>query len=54
LIVDALTAAHRDVSYLNVDSDQGHDAFLLPNPRYELALSSYLERVANSLEDRAE
>lgn len=54
LIVDALTTANRDVSYLNVDSDQGHDAFLLPNPRYELALLSYLQRVATSLGSHTE
>ncbi len=53
-IVDALTTANRDVSYLNVDSDQGHDAFLLPNPRYELALLSYLQRVATSLGSHTE
>ncbi|MDG0968465.1 MAG: homoserine O-acetyltransferase [Porticoccaceae bacterium] len=49
LIVDALIAADKDVSYLEIDSDQGHDAFLLPNKRYEQGLRSYLRHVAKTL-----
>jgi homoserine O-acetyltransferase len=49
-ITDALIGAGRNVSYAEIQSDQGHDAFLLPNPRYEEVLSGYLSRVANQLE----
>lgn len=43
-IVNGLLKAGREVSYLEIDADQGHDAFLLPIPRYIKALSSYLQR----------
>src|SRR5690606_17441832 len=33
-IVDALVAAGKNVSYLEVEAAQGHDAFLIPIPRY--------------------
>ena len=49
-ITDALIAAGKDVSYIAIDSDHGHDAFLLPNQRYQQALSSYLNRLADQLE----
>ncbi len=49
-ITDALIAAGKNVSYAEVESDQGHDAFLLPNPRYEAVLGNYLSRVADQLE----
>lgn len=45
-IVDALVSAKKNVSYAAVDSKLGHDAFLLPNPRYEGVLTAYLNRVA--------
>jgi homoserine O-acetyltransferase len=48
-ITDALIGAGRNVSYAEIQSDQGHDAFLLPNPRYEEVLSGYLSRVADQL-----
>ena len=46
-IVDALLEARKPVSYLEVEADQGHDAFLLPVPRYMEALTTYLQRVAD-------
>ena len=49
-ITDALIAAGKNVSYAEIESDQGHDAFLLPNQRYEEVLGSYLNRVADQLE----
>jgi homoserine O-acetyltransferase len=49
-ITDALIAAGRDVSYIAIDSDHGHDAFLLPNQRYQQALGGYLNRLADQLE----
>ncbi|GMU46233.1 MAG: homoserine O-acetyltransferase [Porticoccaceae bacterium] len=47
-IVRALVGARRDVSYACVESDLGHDAFLLPNPRYEAVMGAYLKRVAET------
>ena len=44
-IVSDLLKAGREVSYLEIEADQGHDAFLLPIPRYIEALSGYLQRV---------
>lgn len=44
-IVDALIAADKNVSYIEVDAPQGHDAFLINIPRYQEALSTYLQRI---------
>ncbi|WXL25368.1 homoserine O-acetyltransferase [Ectopseudomonas mendocina] len=44
-IVDALTAARKNVSYLEIDAPQGHDAFLMPIPRYLQAFNSYMQRI---------
>jgi homoserine O-acetyltransferase len=44
-IVDALLAAERPVSYAEICADEGHDAFLLPIPRYLAVLNAYLKRV---------
>lgn len=44
-IVDALTSARKNVCYLEVDAPQGHDAFLIPIPRYLQAFSSYMNRI---------
>jgi homoserine O-acetyltransferase len=44
-IVDALLAAERPVSYAEIDAAEGHDAFLLPIPRYLALLEAYLRRV---------
>ena len=46
-IVNALIAAGKDVSYGEVESSVGHDAFLLPNERYEGLFSGYLNNIAN-------
>ena len=45
-IVNTLLKAKRQVSYLEVESDGGHDAFLLSDPRYIKGLSAYLSVVA--------
>ncbi len=45
-IVDALIAANRDVVYTEVESTMGHDAFLLPNERYESVFRTYMLKVA--------
>jgi homoserine O-acetyltransferase len=44
-IVTALLKAGKQVSYLNIEADEGHDAFLLPVPRYMQAMTTYLNRV---------
>ena len=52
-IVADLLKAGREVNYLEVQADQGHDAFLLPIPRYIEALSAYLQRVHQKNENDA-
>ena len=44
-IVDALMAAKKNVSYLEIEAAQGHDAFLIPIPRYLQAFRSYMNRI---------
>jgi homoserine O-acetyltransferase len=41
-IVTALIGANKSVTYAEIESNYGHDAFLLPDARYEQALSRYL------------
>lgn len=43
-IVDALIGAGRDVSYAEIEANEGHDAFLLPLPRYHDVLRRYLDQ----------
>ena len=45
-IVKALVDAGRDVSYIEIEAEHGHDAFLMPIPRYLEVFSAYLQRVA--------
>ncbi len=45
-IVRALLDNDHDVSYAEITSHEGHDAFLIPNPRYQALLRAYMERVA--------
>jgi homoserine O-acetyltransferase len=49
-ITDALIAAGKNVSYIAIDSNHGHDAFLLPNERYQKALGGYLSKLADRVE----
>ena len=48
-IVDALIAADRPVTYAEIAADEGHDAFLLPIPRYMDVFSAYMRRVGAAL-----
>ncbi|MGO3353878.1 MAG: homoserine O-succinyltransferase MetX, partial [Halomonas sp.] len=48
-LVDALTRAGKSVSYANIDSPHGHDAFLLSEPRYDAILSAFMSRAAGEL-----
>jgi homoserine O-acetyltransferase len=45
-IVKALVDAGRDVSYALIDSQLGHDDFLMPIPQYHAVLRGYLDRAA--------
>ena len=45
-IVDALMDAKKNVSYLDIDAPQGHDAFLMPIPRYLQAFGGYMNRIS--------
>ncbi|MFW3896497.1 homoserine O-succinyltransferase MetX [Pseudomonas bharatica] len=44
-IVDALIAARKNVCYLDIDSPYGHDAFLIPTPRYIQGFTNYMKRI---------
>lgn len=44
-IVDALIEADRPVSYTEITAKEGHDAFLMPIPRYLNVFRAYMRRV---------
>jgi len=44
-IVRSLIAAKRDVSYTEIEANQGHDAFLMPIEAYMETLFAYMKRV---------
>ncbi|MDE0855274.1 MAG: homoserine O-acetyltransferase [Nevskia sp.] len=48
-IVKALVAAGREVTYAQIDSDLGHDDFLMPLPEYHRVLRNYLSRAADEV-----
>ncbi len=48
-IVNALVEARKDVSYAEIESPHGHDAFLIPSPRYMDVFGSYMNRIAEEL-----
>jgi homoserine O-acetyltransferase len=48
-IVNALMQADKDVSYACIESENGHDAFLLPIPRYLDVFSAYMQRVEGDI-----
>ena len=52
-IVNALLNTRKEISYLEIDADQGHDAFLMPIPRYTRALKSYLYRLHDEINNSA-
>jgi homoserine O-acetyltransferase len=45
-IVRALLDNNKDVVYAGIKAEEGHDAFLMPIPRYLEILHTYLDRVA--------
>ncbi|RNL58653.1 homoserine O-succinyltransferase MetX [Zhongshania marina] len=48
-IVDALVAANKSVSYTEIEADHGHDAFLIPIPRYMDVFHAYMKRLKQEL-----
>lgn len=48
-IVKALLDNDADVSYAEITSKHGHDAFLLPNPHYQGVFQAYMQRVLNEI-----
>jgi homoserine O-acetyltransferase len=51
-IVDALIGARRPVTYAEIDAPHGHDAFLVPIPRYQAVFGAYMQRIAAELQER--
>jgi homoserine O-acetyltransferase/O-succinyltransferase len=45
-IVDALVGANKSVTYAEIESKFGHDAFLLPDERYQQVFARYLAGVS--------
>ncbi|NRA40790.1 MAG: homoserine O-acetyltransferase [Pseudomonadales bacterium] len=48
-ITNALIAANKQVVYAAIDSDAGHDAFLLKDARFNQVFSNYMHSVADQL-----
>ena len=45
-MVAAMKRSGLEVAYCNLESDQGHDAFLLPGNRLGAVVKGYLERLS--------
>ena len=43
-LANAFIEAKKDVSFLEIDSPQGHDAFLIPSETYDNAVKTFLEK----------
>jgi homoserine O-acetyltransferase len=43
----------RDVSYAEIDTDKGHDAFLVDIPEYLKLFGAYMRRVSVEVQDAA-
>ncbi|MEE4251286.1 MAG: homoserine O-acetyltransferase [Alcanivoracaceae bacterium] len=52
-IVNALVRIARDVSYAEIDTDKGHDAFLVDIPEYLKLFGAYMRRVSVEVQDAA-
>jgi homoserine O-acetyltransferase len=48
-LVSAMVKAGKPVSYAEIDSQYGHDAFLIPTERYMAIFSAYMGRVAQEV-----
>lgn len=49
-IVNAMLAKGKSVTYAEIEANQGHDAFLLPIPRYMEIFKAYMQRIATQVE----
>ena len=49
MIVRALSAGGVDVSFVNIESDKGHDAFLLDEPEFDGAMRGFLDSVSKEI-----
>ncbi len=47
-LVRALNAAGCETSYVSIDTDKGHDAFLLDEPEYQAALRGFIDAAAHA------
>jgi len=50
-ISQALVAANREISYVEITAHQGHDAFLIPIPEYMAAFDAYMNKVARDIDE---
>lgn len=48
-MVNAMISARKRVSYAEIDAPWGHDAFLIPTPRYTDIFTAYMDRVAREV-----
>jgi len=48
-IVKALLQAEKQLSYIEIDANQGHDAFLIPIPHYMNVFTSHMKIIAGEL-----
>ncbi len=48
-IVNAMLSADKRVSYAEIEANQGHDAFLMPIPRYIDIFKTYMDTVADEV-----
>jgi homoserine O-acetyltransferase len=51
-IVNAMLSNGNEVVYAEIDAHQGHDAFLMPIPRYLEIMTTYMQRVAADCEQK--
>ncbi|WP_417581235.1 homoserine O-succinyltransferase MetX [Nitrincola sp.] len=51
-IVDALIEAEKQVTYTEIQAAHGHDAFLIPIPRYMEVFGAYMNRIAAEQENQ--
>jgi len=48
-LVEAMVKAGKRVSYTEIDAPHGHDAFLIPTPRYMAVFSAYMDQIAEEV-----
>lgn len=48
-ITDALVEAGKEVCYAEIESNYGHDAFLISSPRYDAVMAAYMQRVERDM-----